>query len=171
MPISLTNSQRTAGIDRAWIVRRARRLLKLLGCPAEELSVLLVDDGEMSRLNRRHRGDGRPTDVLAFPMREGEFSDLSAGLLGDVVISVETARRRVRSDPSPGGEGGSPPAVREGDPLGKEVLQLLIHGTLHLVGQDHQTPGQTRRMRAEERRLIGPLWPEDPRPARGKETA
>ena len=144
-------------------------MLKLLGCPTEELSVLLVDDGEMSRLNQRHRGDGRPTDVLAFPMREGEFSDLSAGLLGDVVISVETASRRVRSDPSPGGEGGAPKTVCKGDPLGKEVLQLLIHGTLHLVGHDHQTPGQTRRMRAEERRLIGPLWPEDP--PRGKETA
>ena len=141
--------------------------MKLLGSPAEELSVLLVDDDEMARLNRRHRGEDRPTDVLAFPMREGEFSDLSAGLLGDVVISVETARRRVRPDPPPG-EGGPQPAVRKGDPLGKEVLELLIHGTLHLMGHAHQTPGQARRMRAEEGRLIGPLWPEDPDPPGAK---
>ncbi len=165
MPISLTNRQRIVKIDRRWIVSKARRLLELLNCPTDELSVLLVDDGEMSRLNQHYRGDGRPTDVLAFSMREGKFRELSAGLLGDVVISVETAKHRLRPDsPSKGKPGGETlqPEVRKGDPLGQEVLRLLIHGTLHLVGHDHQTPGQLRKMRAEERRLLKPLWPEGP---------
>lgn len=95
-----------------------------------ELSVLLCDDRTMRRLNRRYRKRDRPTDVLAFSMHEGE-SMTTTDLLGDVVISLDTARRQ----------------ARRGDrSIIAEVTHLLAHGLLHLLGYDHQTSSQTREM-------------------------
>lgn len=118
----------------------------------------------MAELNGRYRGEETQTDVLAFPMREGMFPTLQPGLLGDVVISVETAKRQIR----PGGSfvqetrtDSRPLAVTEGDPLGREVMRLLIHGTLHLLGYDHQNPEGTRKMRAQERRCLQELCQKD----------
>ncbi|MEE8110663.1 MAG: rRNA maturation RNase YbeY [bacterium] len=162
MSISVMDKQGTARIDRRWLARKAQKLLEILGCPAEELSVLLVDDGEMAEINGRYRGEKRPTDVLAFPMREGAFHDLPTGLLGDVVISVESARRQtpLRRPAGPRTEEKvRPPVAREGEALGGEVLRLLIHGTLHLLGHDHQTPKEARKMRAEENRCFRALGP------------
>ena len=99
----------------------------------EELSIALVSDAEMRALNRRWRGQDRPTDVLSFPLQE-------PGLLGDVVISLQTARRQAR-------EGGWP--------LAAELRRLLAHGLLHCRGYDHAHPGEARRMAAAERRLLG----------------
>lgn len=118
----------------------------------------------MADLNGRYRGEERPTDVLAFPQREGGFSRVP-GPLGDVVISVETARRQVRPRlrPRPAtarkrAAGDRPPQVRRPEaPLEEEVLRLLIHGTLHLLGHDHASAQEARRMRAEERRCFRAL--------------
>jgi len=97
-----------------------------------ELSIVLVSDGEMQRLNRRWRRKDRPTDVLSFPLDAG-------GLLGDVVISVDTARRQ---------------AAEQGTTLGREADRLLIHGLLHLLGYDHErSPAAARRMQRRERAL------------------
>jgi rRNA maturation RNase YbeY len=97
-----------------------------------ELSVLLVGDAKMRRLNRSYRGTDRTTDVLSFP-QGGE-------VVGDVVISVDTARRQAR-------EGGWP--------LSRELQRLLAHGILHCLGHDHHQPREARRMAAAERRLLG----------------
>jgi len=91
----------------------------------------------MARLNRYYRGKTGPTDVLSFPMREGSFASLSPDLLGDVVISTETAERQARAS---------------GRSLRDELVALLIHGILHLLGYDHQTPSEARRMKRLERR-------------------
>ncbi|MFQ5911624.1 MAG: rRNA maturation RNase YbeY [Nitrospinota bacterium] len=160
MPTTVANKQRTAKIDRRWIASQVRKLLKLLGCPGEDLSVLLVDDDLMAELNGRYRAERRPTDVLAFPMRGGAFPEHAKGLLGDVVISVETARRqaRPRRPARPNAPETIPPGeVRDGDPLGDEVLRLLIHGTLHLLGHDHETRQAARTMRSKERRCLQAL--------------
>jgi probable rRNA maturation factor len=85
-----------------------------------------------------------PTDVLAFAMREGEGAPHSGRLLGDVVISIETAKRQAR---------------RAHRGLDAELERLLVHGTLHLLGHDHHEAAEARRMRAEERRLLGALRP------------
>ena len=86
----------------------------------------------MQRLNRRWRGKNRPTDVLSFPQD-------ADGLLGDVVISVETARRQ---------------AIEQRTTVGREADRLLIHGLLHLLGYDHErSPAEARRMRLRERAL------------------
>jgi len=98
-----------------------------------ELSIALVSDREIRALNRRWRNKDKPTDVLAFPLEEPRA-------LGDVVISLDTARRQAR-------EGGWSLAV--------ELRRLLAHGILHCRGYDHQTAADARRMAAAERRLLG----------------
>jgi probable rRNA maturation factor len=122
------------------------RLLAALECQSCDLGVLIIDDARMRRLNARYRGIDRPTDVLAFAMRDGPFADLHPLVLGDVVLSAETALRQAR-------------ARRHS--LTAELTRLLIHGTLHLLGYDHEvSPADARLMRAKERelwRLVKPL--------------
>jgi rRNA maturation RNase YbeY len=118
--------------------RVGRRLLAALRRPDAELSVLLVSDGEIHRLNREWRSKDRPTDVLSFPQQGGDGA-APAGLLGDVVISVDTARRQ---------------AAERGVSLRHESERLLIHGLLHLLGYDHErSPAEARRMQRRERLL------------------
>lgn len=129
-------------VDRRLLRARARRVLREIGRADRELSIALVDDGEMRALNSAWRGRNRPTDVLAFSLEDGAHAERSGRLLGDVVIGVETADRQARSR-------------RRG--LDDEVLRLLVHGALHLVGHDHVRASDARRMRAEERRILRSL--------------
>lgn len=112
-----------------------------MGVGDAECGLVLVNDRHMARLNKRYRGAAGSTDVLSFPMREGPFTSLSPALLGDVVISAETANRQARA---------------AGRSLREELAALLVHGLLHLLGYDHQTPSGARRMRQLERRLGHP---------------
>lgn len=118
-------------------------MLRALSLEKAELSVLLCDDATIHTLNRDYRGKDRPTDVLAFAMREGEHTpatDLAQPeILGDVVISVPTARRQ---------------AIARSVPIIAEVTMLLAHGLLHLLGYDHATPEEDRRMRARTDELV-----------------
>jgi len=125
-------------VDRRLLRSRARRILGALSSSRAELSVHLADDVEMAELNGTWRGKPRPTDVLSFSLLEGEDSERRGVLLGDVVIGIETAARQAR-------------ARRRS--LDEEVARLLIHGTLHLLGHDHEQADEARMMRAEERRL------------------
>jgi probable rRNA maturation factor len=126
-------------VSKAALGARALRMLGALGLEGSELSVLLVDDETMRALNRRHRRIDRSTDVLSFSMLEGEHAERAAGLLGDVVVSVATARRQAR-------EAGI-------DTL-EQVTRLLAHGLLHLVGHEHESRGGAQLMRREEARLL-----------------
>lgn len=126
------------------VVRRiADAMLNELGLGHAELSVLLTNDTHIHTLNRQHRDKDRPTDVLAFALEEGEHGAVSAGnglrLLGDVVISLDTAARQARG------------RQRE---LLPEVRFLLAHGLLHLVGYDHGNPTEKRVMDRMTRRLV-----------------
>lgn len=120
------------------LARRARAALSALGLSRSELSVALVDDREIARLNGEWRARPTPTDVLSFSLVEGDFSEHRGGLLGDVVISVETAARQ---------------AAERHRGLDDELARLLVHGLLHLVGHDHEADDEARAMAAEERRL------------------
>lgn len=104
-----------------------------------ECSVVVVDDATMAVLNHTYRGVAGPTDVLAFPMTEGRFGALSPELLGDVVISAETAARQARE---------------AGRGLRDELALLLVHGLLHLVGYDHGTVQERQRMRRKQRAIL-----------------
>jgi probable rRNA maturation factor len=145
MAISCRNQQKSIPIDTRTLRKTLLRLLAALECRNCDLSVLIVDDARIHRLNARYRGVDRPTDVLAFAMREGPFAHLHPQILGDVVISAQTALRQAR-------------ARRHA--LAEELTRLLIHGTLHLLGYDHEvSPADARLMRAKERelwRLVAP---------------
>lgn len=127
----------------ATLRRLAERVLVAVGEAQSELSLDLVGDGRMRRLNRQYRKKDRTTDVLAFAMRESS-SPVSA-LLGDVVISLPTARRQAK-------EGGRS--------LSEELAWLLVHGVLHLCGYDHErSTAEARRMKLREQRVLRTLEP------------
>jgi probable rRNA maturation factor len=134
MPVVVTTRASKGASVRASQVRsRAERMLTALRMPDAELSILLCDDATIHELNRDYRKKDRPTDVLAFAMREGEGGELHPGLLGDVVISLETARRQAREHDRT---------------IVAEVTFLLAHGLLHLLGYDHRTDEEERIMSA-----------------------
>jgi rRNA maturation RNase YbeY len=123
----------------------AARVLKAAGAFRRSLSLLLVGDRAMRTLNRRYRRKGRTTDVLAFPMAADlrltpHASLLTPNLLGDVVISIPQAARQAR---------------RAGHSLDREIAALMIHGTLHLLGYDHERSArEARRMQRKERMIL-----------------
>jgi probable rRNA maturation factor len=137
--VSLVARRRLPGLRAADVRRDAARMLALLDVEAE-LSIALVGDAEMHALNRDWRGRDRPTDVLAFALREGEDAGVHLEVLGDVVISLDTAARQ---------------AAARSRTLADEVRTLLAHGILHLLGYDHErSPADARRMFAKQRALL-----------------
>ena len=123
-------------------------MLRSLDLAGAELSVAITDDGEIRELNKVFRHRDKATDVLAFAMREGETAGPTAPadkrtkkraeLLGDVVVSVETARRQ---------------AKEQRRKLDAEIRMLLAHGLLHLIGYDHRTDREESVMNAATERL------------------
>lgn len=126
------------GVGRAEVLRRIRAMIRALQLRNIEVSFVLTDDHRIHQLNKIYRKKDRPTDVLAFSMREGDFAALAGRVLGDVVVSVPTARKQ---------------AAERAVLVIEEVTMLLAHGLLHLLGWDHDTPAKDRRMRAETERL------------------
>ncbi len=121
--------------------RAVLKALRALGVGGEtELSITFTGDCEMRELNWKYRAIKRTTDVLSFP-QGGEHTAGGGGmeLLGDVVISVDAARRN---------------AQRYEESLGAEVLRLIVHGTLHLLGYDHKRASDRARMKAKEDEIL-----------------
>ncbi len=153
--IHYRNDVARSGVNGRALCAAARRLLAGLGEDRASLSLRIVSDKTMRTLNRDHRGKDKSTDVLSFPQREwtepaspGEPLTVHAeDPLGDIVISVDTAKRQ---------------AADYDAPLERELERLLIHGILHLLGHDHERAAERKKMEAEERRLadvIGMPWP------------
>jgi probable rRNA maturation factor len=122
----------------------AERTLNALGFIDSELSITIVGDRSIRRLNRDYRGIDKPTNVLSFPMSEGDFPDLNPQLLGDVVISADTALRE---------------AQEQGISFFERLGFLLLHGILHVTGYDHERSGEAeaRRMERKQRQLYSLL--------------
>ncbi|MCB9622689.1 MAG: rRNA maturation RNase YbeY [Sandaracinus sp.] len=140
MPVFVRTSGLRSRPVRTELVRaRAEKMLVALDLEDAELSVLLCDDETIHTLNRDFRHKDKPTDVLAFAMREGEGGELAGGILGDVVISLDTARKQ---------------AAERSHAIAAEVTFLLAHGLLHLVGYDHRTDAEERVMNAETSKLV-----------------
>jgi len=123
----------------------AARVLRATGAARSSLSLLLVGDGTMRRFNRRYRRKDRTTDVLAFPMPAAprltpHVSRFTSSMLGDVVISLPQAQRQAKA---------------AGHSTDREVAVLLIHGTLHLLGYDHERSArEAQRMHRKERAVM-----------------
>ncbi|HEY5038355.1 MAG TPA: rRNA maturation RNase YbeY [bacterium] len=140
---------RSAGrvpVSSSWVKRLASLVLKTVkNSPFEkksELSIVLTNDAEVRRLNRLYRKKDKTTDVLSFPLLEGKkLRNLSKGPipLGDVVISIPQTRRQ---------------AAQQGRGFKRELALLLTHGILHLLGYDHVTQSQEKKMFSLQDRLL-----------------
>lgn len=109
-----------------------KRMLEYFGLSESDVDLYLTDDEEIRELNRTYRNRDKATDVLSFPLK-----DQWDASLGEIIISVETADRQ-----------------REGQPLSDELLQLFVHGLLHLMGYDHETEEESGKMRPLERMFL-----------------
>ncbi len=122
----------------------AQKILSDLGSPDAELSVVVVSDEEIRIINRDYLQRDRPTNVISFAMQEGEGGGVNPDLLGDVVISADTAARD---------------AAEAGLPFESELYFLLLHGILHLCGYDHErgTEEEAQAMEAKEREIFATI--------------
>ncbi|GAB6061331.1 rRNA maturation RNase YbeY [Deferrisoma palaeochoriense] len=124
MEIWIRNDRPEAGIDEERLRNRLKSALSASGCDeATELSVWLCSDEDIRDLHRAYFGLDTPTNVISFSQREGEFADPDTPVLGDVVVSLDTAAREAE-------EAGWAP-----DDM---VFYLCLHGVLHLLGYDHE---------------------------------
>ena len=140
MEVLIDNRQSKHKIPLKKVRQQAKAILSALDNPNGELSILIVDDSQIATLNKEYLKREGPTNVIAFPMHEGDFSDISPQLLGDVVISIETA-------------------YQEGKMTGisteERFTQLIVHGILHLLGYDHErTEEEALRMEIKSNALL-----------------
>lgn len=147
MEIFIKNDYREIKVDTLKIKRQIGKVLDSLRCNEHEISILFVGDQGIRGLNHQFRDVDRPTDVLSFPqILEGEPEVPGAPLLGDVAISLETARRQSKE---------------HGLSLEEELTLLLIHGILHLLGYDHEiSDREEERMRKKTRELFELIYPD-----------
>jgi probable rRNA maturation factor len=142
MEILIRNQQKLP-LSTARVRRHARRVLRSENCPEDvEVSIVLTDDESIRELNRTYLGKDQATDVLAFA-QDGDSEELAPGeprLLGDVVVSVETAKAQ---------------AEERGKPLDDEVDLLVGHGLLHLLGYDDGTPEEREEMNRRVAEVLG----------------
>jgi probable rRNA maturation factor len=125
------------------IQKKAQAILNALDCPDGELSIVIVDDVRIAELNQTYLQHTGPTNVISFPMREGDFSQINPDVLGDVVISADTCARE---------------AEGAGISTQDRLDQLLIHGILHLLGYDHvHSESESRVMEAKSNELLALL--------------
>jgi probable rRNA maturation factor len=134
-------------MDGGWVKKIVRQVLKAEGvAPPYEVSLVFTDSETVQQLNRDYRGVDEPTDVLAFYMLPQKEADSSFALppdgvtrLGEVIISYPQAVEQAKK------QGHSPE---------RELALLIIHGVLHLLGYDHEEPGEEAKMREKEKELL-----------------
>ena len=143
MAIEVVNRQRLCLIDRGRIARLVQATLDAIDRAGAGLTIAFVRDRAIRDLNRAYRGKDRATDVLSFPAgsdQAGQASGELADYLGDVVIATDTALSQ---------------AEEAGHAFEREVSELVIHGTLHLCGYDHETDaGEMNRLELKLRRRL-----------------
>ncbi|MFC1624097.1 rRNA maturation RNase YbeY [Candidatus Omnitrophota bacterium] len=139
MRIDIMNLQNKVRISKKGVEKYVKSILKAMGESDAELSLLFVTDLYIKRLNWKYRRVNSKTDVLAFSMREGDDIPKDSPILGDVVVSTETAKRE---------------AIKRSRPVQKEIYLYLVHGILHLLGYDDKKPNDRRKMKLKEEKLL-----------------
>ncbi|MDJ0991591.1 MAG: rRNA maturation RNase YbeY [Desulfobacterales bacterium] len=143
MAVLISNQQDKRPISEKKTQKTAQAILDALASPDAELSLLVVDDDGIAPMNQQYLGRTGPTNVIAFPMQEGDFGAMNPHLLGDVVISVETCQRE---------------AEAAGIGFDRRFAELLIHGILHLFGYDHEKSStEAERMFHKSENLLAKL--------------
>jgi len=146
MEILINNEFPEIKVDARKIEQQIGKVLISLDCNEHEISILFIGDQGIRDLNHQFRNIDRSTDVLSFPqILAGELEIPGALVLGDVAISLETARCQ---------------SEEHGLSFEEELTLLLIHGILHLLGYDHEISGQEEdRMRNKTRELFSLIYP------------
>jgi probable rRNA maturation factor len=138
------NNESGVAVDEGELALLARHVLDAMRVhPQAELSVVLVDEPAMEQLHKQWMDEDGPTDVLSFPMDElrpgNEDEEPQPGLLGDVVLCPQVAKRQART---------------AGHSSEEELLLLTTHGILHLLGFDHAEPEEEKEMFTLQRKLL-----------------
>ena len=144
--IILQSDITASALSIASLKKRAERLLRLLSLEHSDLSIVLMNDAEMSAFNSRYRNRKGPTNVLSFPARDDAEAlpfAIPGNELGDILISVETADRE---------------ATLAGKSLNERLIELIVHGLLHLLGHDHErSEEEASAMWDQEQKLLDKL--------------
>jgi probable rRNA maturation factor len=145
MKLQIKNSQNKIIIDKRKIRSTILKILKILDCADKEISLSFVDDENIKQLNKEYLRRNRSTNVLSFSLREGEYGDINPQILGDIIISVETAQKD---------------ALNGNLTVSQEIDFLIIHGILHLLGYNHEntTRKETNKMRQKEKTLFAAVY-------------
>lgn len=144
MKLQIENSQNKIKIDKRKIRNTVLKVLKILDCPDKEISLYFVDDEYIKQLNKQYLGKDQATNVLSFSLQEGEYGDINPQILGDIIVSVETAQRD---------------ALYGKLNIAREIDFLLIHGILHLLGYNHEntTKKESNKMQQKEKELFNKI--------------
>ena len=144
MKIQIDNNQKKIKLDKRKIRQTTTTLLKYLASADKEISLSFVDDKTIQQLNKQYLNRDKPTNVLSFSLQEGEFGNVNPHILGDIVISVDTAQAD---------------AAQSTLTLEQEIDFLIIHGLLHLLGYNHEntTKEETKKMQVKEKDLFALL--------------
>lgn len=145
MKLQIENSQNKIKIDQRKIRSTVLKILKNLDCADKEISLSFVDNKNIKQLNKQYLGKDKATNVLSFSLQEGEYGDINPQILGDIIVSVETAQRD---------------ALYGKLTIVQEIDFLIIHGILHLLGYNHEntTKRETNKMRQKEKELFTAIY-------------
>tara|TARA_B100000686_G_scaffold213924_2_gene220901 strand:- start:1199 stop:1660 length:462 start_codon:yes stop_codon:yes gene_type:complete len=144
MPVYVKEEYKNLQVNTLKLKKWLITILDQLNCSNMELSVLLVNDYKMRKLNAEYRKIDATTDVLSFP--QTSLGKLDSILLGDVVVSTDTASKQANDH-----------AIS----LEEEILLLIIHGILHLLGFDHdKSLSEAKKMKQKTRHLFKVIFPE-----------
>ena len=146
MSVLLRNDHPNINIDCTDLENMIEKVMDHLGCQNTEVSILLTRDKDIRLLNKEFRSIDQPTDVLSFPQNQDEDPPIPGEkILGDIAVSLDTAQTQ---------------ANEHGLVLKEEIVLLLIHGILHLLGYDHEASEQEdQKMRSKTRELFKLAFP------------
>ncbi len=144
MSILIEDRQKKINVNLRYVRRLLNKIMKYLDCKDKEISLLFVDNNEIREINKRYLNRDYSTNVITFSLTEGEFGNINPKVLGDIVISVETASRD---------------AEEAGTELNDELEFLMIHGMLHLLKYNHENTSEdeVNKMESKEQEVLGIL--------------
>lgn len=145
MNLQIKNLQNKLKLNTRRVRQTMKTVTRQLECQDKEISIVFTDNRGIKKLNQTYLGKNKPTNVLSFSLRENDYGDINPQMLGDIVISVETAKKD---------------AAKGGLTFAQEIDFLLIHGLLHLLGYNHENTTKTaaRQMKQKERELFRLVW-------------
>ncbi len=139
----IIQNKTSSSISLSFLKKKTQLILRLTRIPQIDLDLSLVGNALMRSLNRKFRKKDKTTDVLSFPLHEKKEARRGGVFLGDIVIAVPRVRKQ---------------AKERGVSFERELLFLIIHGTLHLLGYDHEkSPREAKQMKKLEREILSKL--------------